>query len=403
MNVTRESLEKVDSHWAIAAIGEVKRNRGLEVTNARLVKRAVGRWIDIDFPETSLDEKLLNRLAMAYELAAIEGLPSFLNTTMGTEELRQQCASGAYRAFEICRLFDIPEQNEEKIYHILHLSALAYCGDRWSDLRRWYNEHEDNIRCPPLEGTDWNYRILYRLFDCWIRLFRKSGWEDIDAISQIVANLRDEQSAFEADVLNSGSNTEDRCMAFRLIGMYHWAKATELLSQYIMQGVPLDISTLLDKHFETAIESANAGSDAQLEVLLRWLYATSRQMVAGSIWWVARAENSRVTDFVKELTKQQSLFELLPPQRAALQEQGLLDPAATAVVIDMPTSGGKTLLAQFRILQALNTFDRENGWVAYVAPTRALTAQITRRLRRDFEPINVHVEQLTGAIEIDKL
>ncbi len=67
----------------------------------------------------------------------------------------------------------------------------------------------------------------------------------------------------------------------------------------------------------------------------------------------------------------------------------------------MPTSGGKTLLAQFRMLQALNQFDAEHGWVAYVAPTRALTAQITCRLRHDFEPIGVRVEQLTGAVEID--
>ena len=67
----------------------------------------------------------------------------------------------------------------------------------------------------------------------------------------------------------------------------------------------------------------------------------------------------------------------------------------------MPTSGGKTLLAQFRMLQALNQFDAQNGWVAYVAPTRALSAQITRRLRKEFDPIGLRVEQLTGAIEVD--
>ena len=79
------------------------------------------------------------------------------------------------------------------------------------------------------------------------------------------------------------------------------------------------------------------------------------------------------------------MFELLPPQRAALLEQGLLDQAKTAIVIDLPTSGGKTLLAQFRILQALNQFEADKGWIAYVAPTRALSAQLTRRLRQDFE------------------
>ena len=52
----------------------------------------------------------------------------------------------------------------------------------------------------------------------------------------------------------------------------------------------------------------------------------------------------------------------------------------------MPTSGGKTLLAEFKILQALNQFAADKGWVAYVAPTRALVSQITRRLRKDFGP-----------------
>lgn len=61
------------------------------------------------------------------------------------------------------------------------------------------------------------------------------------------------------------------------------------------------------------------------------------------------------------------------------------------------------LLAQFRILQALNQFAEEGGWVAYVVPTRALSAQITRRLRRDFTPVGVRVEQLTGAVEIDAI
>ncbi len=55
------------------------------------------------------------------------------------------------------------------------------------------------------------------------------------------------------------------------------------------------------------------------------------------------------------------MFELLPPQRAALQDQGLLYQAHPAIVVDTPTSGGKTVLAEFRMLQALNQFDREKG------------------------------------------
>jgi replicative superfamily II helicase len=401
MMANNDALSRLDNHWAVKTVVEVERENVFTIANARLVKQAIGNQIKIDYTENQADNDLLRRLAMAYELAAVEGLSAFLNPASKDVELREQCVAGAWRAFELRRLFLLPEKDEEMIYHILHLSALAYCGDRWSDLRRWYKENNDNIHAPSVSEAAWDRRLLYRLFDCWIRLFRKRGWDDLDRIREIIAGLRNDQKAYENNVLNNGSNAENRAMALRLIALYHWAKGTELLAKYMLQGEPAGIGTLLDKHFESGINAATACGDARMEILLTWLHAASRQMVSGSIWWVLGKANSRVSRFIRDITKRQGMFELLPPQRAALQEQGLLDQATTAIVVDMPTSGGKTLLAQFRILQALNQFDAERGWVAYVAPTRALTSQITRRLRRDFEPIGVRVEQLTGAVEID--
>ena len=402
MYVTHETLARVDQHWAVMAVGASERQRGLEIANVRLVTKAVGEQLTLDLPNPhSSDEDLLSRLALAYEMAAIEGLGAFLNTTSGDLELQKQCAAGAWRAFEIGRMTDPPEGTDRRVLHLLHLSALAYCGDRWTDLRRWYRDEPALCAIPSVADAKWDRRLLYRLFDCWVRLFRKQDWDDLDRIREIVVGLREDQKEFEETVLKSGSDAEDRAIALRLVALYHWAKATELLAEYMLQGEPVGINALLSKHYDASIAAATAAADSPLEMLLRWLHAASSQMVAGSIWRVARAVNSRVTKFVHEVTKQQGLFELLPPQRAAWLEQGLLDQAATAVVIDMPTSGGKTLLAQFRILQALNQFDAENGWVAYVAPTRALTAQLTRRLRRDFSPIGVKVEALTGAVEVD--
>src|SRR5699024_9046307 len=149
------------------------------------------------------------------------------------------------------------------------------------------------------------------------------------------------------------------------------------------------------------VKAAQYARDNELEMILRWLHVASRKMVEGSLWWVAHTVNSRVTRFVKHITQSRSMFELLPPQRAALQEQNLLDPASRAVVVDMLTSGGKTQLAQFRSLQALNQFADDGGWVAYVAPTRAFVSQIMRRLREDFGPLSIKVEQLSAAIDID--
>ena len=403
MSISSSVLQALQSHWALSAIGNDEQTRASELVRERLVKRAVGRQIDFTFEERKSDEDLLDRIALAYEMAAIEGLDALSRSTGGDDALREQAEAASYYAFDIRRLAEIPLGMEERIFHMLQLSALAYCGDRWSDLKRWFEENKSVIKVPSVANVPWDKRVLYRLFDCWIRLFRKDGWDDLDRIREIIAGLREDQRSHETASLDNGSFAEDRAAALRLISLYHWAKATEVLAEYMLQGQAQTIFGEIDKHFESAIKAAIASGDSQHEVILRWLHATSRIMVTNSLWWGTRTVNSRISDFVKSLTKRehQAMFELLPPQRSALLEQGLLDQAKTAIVIDMPTSGGKTLLAQFRILQALNQFDTRGGWVAYVAPTRALSSQITRRLRRDFEPLGLRVEQLSGAIEID--
>ena len=404
MVITEDALNRVDQHWAVKAIGDMLLARALEVAKIRVMRSAVGHQMTISFDDAEADNELVERAAMAYEIAAIEGLDALLYPSDNEEhiKLRLQAQAGAYRAYSLRRTLPIPTGAEARIFHILHLAALAYCGDQWTDLRCWLKDHKQEAEPPSVEDASWDRRILYRLFDCWVRLLRKQGWEDLDGVRQIIANLRKDQKEYESKVLNGQDEVVAQAMALRLIALYHWAKATELLAVYMLQGQPAGIEAELDKHFELGRSAAGAAQDATLEVILHWLHASARRMVAGSLWKVAQAVNSRVTQFVQNITKApRPMFELLPPQRAALQEQGLLDLASRAIVVDLPTSGGKTMLAQFRILQALNQFDADKGWVAYVAPTRALVAQLTRRLREDFSSLGIKVEQLTGAIEID--
>ena len=403
MIVTQEALARLEQHWAVAAVSSPSKDRASNVAHYRHIREHIGKQLEIDFPERVDDLDLLQRLAMAYEVAAVEGLDSLLYPSSNGrgDLLRAQAMAGAHRAFEFIRILPVPEEDDSRVFHILHLAALAYCGDRWSDLRRWLKEHSRYTVAPSVAKVGWDRRVTYRLFECWIRLFRKDRWDDLDGIREIIAGLREDQRVYEADTLRNEFDAQTRAMAFRLVTLYHWAKATEQLAIYMLQGEPTSITTQLDQHFERCRGASQASLDSALEILMRWLHVASRLMAQGSIWWVAQAVNSRAMRFVRQVTKERSMFELLPPQRVALQDLGLLDPSSRAVIVELPTSGGKTVLAQFRILQALNQFDAEHGWVAYVAPTRALTAQITRRLREDFEPLGVHVEQLTSAVEID--
>lgn len=404
--ITHEALQKIDTHWAVLAVGNEKlRQSLLQFSKAKLVHNAIGEQLSLELEDFFVDEEALKRLAMAYEMVAIEGMHAFVNHT-ANDELQDQFLAGSRRAFEINRVLDNKENGELSfIFHLLHLSALAYCGDCWTDLKHIYDDCSEEIsNLSPAKIAEWDQRILFCLFDCWVSLFRKNSWKDLTNITTAISVLRNEQEQYENDYLKTDSNNENQTKAMRLMSLYHWAKASELLSLYMLQGEPADIKSQLDKHFGLAIKISADSGDTQLEILLRWLHAAAAQMVNGSIWWVARTINSKATQFIRNLAKQtKPLLELLPPQKTAVKEMGLLDPAKTAVVVDMPTSGGKTLLAQFKILQAVNNFGESKGWIAYIAPTKALVAQITRRLRKDFSPIGIKVEKLSGAIEIDVL
>ena len=187
------------------------------------------------------------------------------------------------------------------------------------------------------------------------------------------------------------------------------AKAAEILGTYQSQGSVdghFDIREQLEAQFDRAIAAASRGQLMECETFARLLSRTAQTLVDNSIWTVTRAVNSRVTRFVESLISRERrgpLFDMLPPQRRSLREKGLLGSGHRSVVVSLPTSSGKTLIAEFRILQALNQFDEESGWIAYLAPTRALVNQLTLRLRRDFAGLGIVVEKASPALEIDGL
>lgn len=392
-------LERLESHWAVSAIPEIIRTRCFEEIKQRQVYAFYHNAMEFpDFTSEDFEENL-QKLALAYEIPAIENMRGQTNYVDENCD-RELFTAAAFRCYDIHTMLPLSQQWNQKIYQVLHICAMAYCGERWNDLKKWYLEKKEEI----LSGTEWQEepswesQVLKSLYRCWLKLYIKKDWQDMETVAEEIARLRTCQQLYEEQYLNETVDAEYRALV--LVSLYHLAKATEILAVYMMQGEENAIHTQLDKHFESAIESAEAARDAELDTLLRWMHCASNQMVDNSIWWVARAINSRTTDFVRHVTKDRGLFEMLPPQKAAIREQGLLDQATTAIAVEMPTSGGKTLLAEFKILQALNQFDQEQGWVAYVAPTRALVSQITRRLKRDFVP-EIKVEQLSAAVEID--
>ncbi len=351
------------------------------------------------------DTQLIARTADALEFAVLDML---LEGTREDDEAQRELRLCAADAFRLMRTLPRPSDPLESATFLLRAGALGVLGDKGADAARYL---ADEAWPPlPLEVGDWRARTWATILDVWLRLIRKSGWSDRDAVLAGIARLREAQAGFERDYLEGQSAATAKAAALELIGLYHLAKAAEVFAWYMTDGVvdgKYQIQQLLDTHFDRVLAVCQQVQLFDLDPLSRLLGACAAQMAANSIWTVTRAVNSRVTQFVRTLVDRgrgdHAIFDVLPPQRRALAEQGLLGSSRRAVVVSLPTSSGKTLIAQFRILQALNQFDLERGWVAYLAPTRTLVNQIARRLRRDFDPLGIVVEQVSPAVEIDNV
>jgi len=385
------------THWLLDSL-TVRRTEALAVAERIQVQRELG------YLEPEPDTAIVLEVAFALEMVVLdlitEGLPE------GDEPL-QVLRKTAEDTFRLLRAATLPSEPLMAGSLLLRMSALAVLGDKGADAARLLRHRDWPLL--PVDSADWGQRTWASIIDVWLRLIRKKGWEDRDQVLERIHQLRQTQADFEERYLNRLSASYAKSAALELIGLYHLAKAAEVLALFITDG-RVDgnyrVDLLLDSHFDRSLAVCANAQLFELEPLTRLLAACARQLVENSIWTVTRSVNSRVTQFVQSLVDHgrgdRALFDVLPPQRRTLAEAGLLGSSRRAVVVSLPTSSGKTLIAQFRILQALNQFDQEQGWVAYLAPTRALVNQLTRQLRRDFAPLGIQVEQVSPALDLDR-
>ena len=379
--------------WIVDSLGVEKVRQATTEAGRRRLRDALGIG-----GTGHLDDGRLRFVAEALELRVA--------VLLDDGDAADLCAAAA-EAFQVARVLPHEGAPVETAQSLVRLGCLGVLGDRGADVKRLLVAN--GWPALPLDADDWGQRVWSAILEVWLRLLRKQGWDDLDVVQAQVAGLRASQRDHEPGFLHEAERRQDAGPAWELMTTYHLAKAAEILGQYLSQGAVdgrYDVREQLEAQFDRAIAAADAGRLTEREMFARLLARTARTLVDGSIWTVTRAVNSRVSKFVESMTargRRQPIFEMLPPQRRTLREQGLLGSGHRSVVVSLPTSSGKTFIAQFRILQALNQFDRERGWVAYLAPTRALVNQLTLRLRRDFSDLGITVEKVSPALEIDGL
>lgn len=283
--------------------------------------------------------------------------------------------------------------SDKTLIYYFYLSSLALILDKTISARIDLKDYADFEN----EEKNWNNRVFSGILKSLFFLIRKSnGFEDIRKAIFEISKLQSEQSKFEDEYLSKFNIQTQKEEALILVSLYHTSKAITETAEYLINGYEYKkrIDNVVRQHIDIALEIMP--SNNRLRDFVYIIYQDLLCLIRNSIW-----NGTAFHDQIKKLCtfkSSQNILELLPSQRQAMQ-QNLFDVYANASIVQMPTSAGKTMLAEFNIV--LTKSLRKDAKVVYVVPSRALVNQVYFDLRRDLSEIGFNVERTSSASEID--
>ena len=284
---------------------------------------------------------------------------------------------------------------DTRIIYYFYLASLALKLDKTISARLVLERYDAS---EPLGETDWGQRTLYIIIKSLLLLVRKhNGIADIRDALHLIETLRSEQRVFEEKYISATPLQEQRQKAFSLVAIYHVSKAVYDTAEYLVNGYGQQqrrITSSVRQHIDIALQLIDKHS--RMNDFFRIIGNDLQLLIKNSIW-----SHTGFDDTIRRLCRQKAdsgVLELLPSQQSAL-EGNLLNVAANAIVLQMPTSAGKTLMAEFNILVTRSL--RSDAKIVYVVPSRALMNQVYFDLREDLCGLGLAIERTSSAVEVD--
>jgi hypothetical protein len=325
--------------------------------------------------------------------------------------------NGFAEAFSCWKLLavtrDTQNQNPDKPYLTaqnsiaFHVAVTGTAADRMSEAQHTLKDIlplAADIAGASGQNDNWMYGLFNDIVLAVTLLVRKdAGWADVQTALTLMDKLRGAQTEMESTYLESFEQETADKQVIELIAVYHLAQMVTTTGEFIQAGAPgsTAVQSRLDRHRDQSLEASALVNNGVIARLARLTSVICTALVKNSIWTQVEGLGTNVSKFAELLAARDfdaPLLELWPSQQEALRKN-FLDPYSRAIMVQMPTSAGKTLLAKFSIIQTLAL--NPGSTIAYIVPTRVLVNQVVDELRRDLRGLGLSVEQAIPVFELD--
>ena len=335
-------------------------------------------------------------------------LSFFLTNAVFSSSLKGDIRHYAEKAYRLLKSVDISSSDNLKCFddvfgiqdvdtsslYYFYLSNLALKAEQLVSIRIDLQKYN-----PQNRNDNWKNRLLNKILEAFILLVRKqNGFSDITKALAIIDELKQQQTEYEKDYLNNFSIANQVEEAYSLLAIYHLSKALVETASYLVNGYKYRgdrIDATIRQHVELA-KKLYLNDQRILSVLDIFEFGLT-SLANNAIWKKTKTINDKIQQLCNEKAKS-GMIDLLPSQSKAL-DGNLLDVASNVIVLQMPTSAGKTLMAEFKII--ITKVLKPDAKVVYIVPSRALVNQVYYDLKVDLESLGFCIEKTSSAIEID--
>lgn len=194
---------------------------------------------------------------------------------------------------------------------------------------------------------------------------------------------------------------------YRIAAFGNLIYLTSVLKDYLFKGKidsdqNQDIRGLIDTYSYNAYFLLQSDS-IELKIIGHLIKYSYEKIAENSIWNIAE-KSPLIRKFIESNLggENRYIYSLLPSQRDVISE--VLTPKKS-IVVGMPTSSGKSFLAEMQILFCIHNYRTKEfkPTVCYIVPTNALIAQVKRDLKNDFKAFEFNIETVLPYYEVDEI
>lgn len=296
----------------------------------------------------------------------------------------------------------------ENLSYLVMYSILSYLADKQTIANLVIEKYNENLSRYKAELANKDvikkleFNTYYLIVLMLSNIKNYDGLVNLNSNLNIVQGLLDE--AQEIELSKDEINVEN---GMKISAFGNIIYLSGLLKEYLFTGQiegeeTKDIYSIIDIYSYNAFHLLET-ENIELKLIGHLLKYAYGQIAENSIWNIAQ-KSPQIHEFIKNNLSGNSrfIYSLLPSQRDVISE--VLTPKKS-IIVGMPTSAGKSLLAEMQILFSLHNYSTKDykPTVCYVVPTNALIDQVKRDLKEDFNGFEFNIETALPYYDIDEI